>query len=154
MMKLTLIRSVRTWRLRSLGLVACLLIGCGGGDDFATAPVSGTVTMNGQPVTGGTITFVPLGEGEAEVTGKPASGAIQKDGSFTLSTYEEGDGAVIGKHRVMYAPPPPVATAVPEGGHGAPSPPSPYAGAFPVKPQVEVTSGENQFDIKISKSRS
>jgi hypothetical protein len=35
-----------------------------------------------------------------------ARGEIRKDGSFTMSTYKEGDGVVPGAYRIMVVPPP------------------------------------------------
>ena len=58
-----------------------------------TAPVQGTVIYNGKPLPYGTVSFQP----EA---GLPAIGTIQSDGSFTLTTYSTGDGAIIGSHKV------------------------------------------------------
>lgn len=80
-------------------------VGCGGGR-HKTAPVSGMVYYDGKPVSGGTITFSPIGEGDADLeSGKAAVGTIGKDGTFVLSTYETDDGAIIGKHRIFYSPP-------------------------------------------------
>jgi hypothetical protein len=36
-----------------------------------------------------------------------ANGTIKDDGSFAVGTFEDGDGAPLGKHRVMITPPPP-----------------------------------------------
>jgi hypothetical protein len=76
--------------------VACEVLavcGCGGDSgQLPTAPVSGTLAYEGKPVAKGTIHFHPK-------VGPPAS-AIVKDGKFTLTTYKDGDGAVVGKHRV------------------------------------------------------
>ena len=78
-----------------------LLTGCGG--KYPVRPTTGKVVANGQPVTSGSVTFVPIGtSGELEA-GKPASGAIKPDGTFTLSTFNRFDGAIVGKHRVEYA---------------------------------------------------
>jgi len=69
--------------------------GCGEKSSFPeTTPVSGKVTYNGQPVTKGTITFQPD-------EGRAATGAIQPDGTYTLSTFAEKDGATPGHHKVM-----------------------------------------------------
>ena len=73
-------------------------IGCGGRDTVSTVPVKGKVTCNGQPVKGGTINFSPAGEGRG------AFGEIQSDGSFELTTYSTGDGAMPGKHSVTLTP--------------------------------------------------
>jgi hypothetical protein len=76
-----------------LGLSAALLPGCGG-SPFRTAPVHGTITYRGQAVATGTITFVP------DRPGPTASGAIQKDGSYELST-DGQTGAIPGDYTVM-----------------------------------------------------
>ena len=57
-------------------------------------PVKGKVTLKGQPLTTGTIRFEP------DDFGRPASGKLQSDGTFVLSTPKEGDGVVPGHHRV------------------------------------------------------
>ena len=67
--------------------------GCGGEPDVLPAvPVSGTLAVEGKPVAKGAIHFHPQ-------KGHTANGIVE-DGKFTLSTYKEGDGAVVGKHRV------------------------------------------------------
>lgn len=76
----------------SLGVLV-LLSGCGESHP-ATAPVSGIITFAGKPVPGGTVMFVP------EPPGAPAYGEIQPDGSYRLSTFSEGDGAILGEHRI------------------------------------------------------
>lgn len=74
-----------------------ILSGCG---DVALAttrstmaPVKGTVTYKGQPLTAGSIAFEPDG-------GREAHGSIGPDGSFSLTTFEADDGALPGTHRV------------------------------------------------------
>lgn len=59
-----------------------------------TVPVKGVVNYKGKPLEGATITFVM--EGDAI----PAYGKTDAEGKFTLKTYDEGDGAVIGLHTV------------------------------------------------------
>lgn len=56
-------------------------------------PVEGRVTYEGKPLEFGTVTFQPP-------QGQPAKGKIQSDGTFTLSTFAPGDGAVVGTHKV------------------------------------------------------
>ncbi len=74
-------------------LMLGLLIGCGGSDHDETAIVTGKVTYQGKPVTKGRIVFYPT-------NGRPAIGAIQSDGTYSLTTFEPGDGALLGNHRV------------------------------------------------------
>ena len=73
---------------------ACLLLsGCGDGRPPMAAPVTGRVLLDGEPLEFGGIMFQPAG-------GHPARGQIGPDGQFSLSTYEQGDGAAIGKHTI------------------------------------------------------
>jgi len=74
-------------------LVLLMSTGCGPGGP-ETAPVSGTVTLDGQPVAGAAVMLVP------ESAGRPAHGVTDSQGKFTLTTFEEGDGALVGKHSV------------------------------------------------------
>lgn len=79
---------------------ALILAGCGGGGEVAnlpeTVPVTGTVIYSGSPIEEGTVTFYPQ-----EVKANPATGVLSAGGKFELSTYERGDGAVPGTHKVV-----------------------------------------------------
>jgi hypothetical protein len=59
------------------------------------------VTCNGKPVVDAALIFSPMvqNEGDRE-SGKAAAASTDADGRFELSTHREGDGALIGKHRV------------------------------------------------------
>jgi hypothetical protein len=63
------------------------------------APVSGKVTQKGKPLTGGEVMFTHSGGPEGEA-GHVATGQIEEDGSYRLTTFNTGDGAVLGKHKV------------------------------------------------------
>ena len=82
-------------KFAQVGLCLVWLVGCSGGDDNKkdTAPVTGVVTSNGKAVEGAMVTFYPD-------EGKLATGTTDKDGKFTLTTYEPNDGAVVGNHKV------------------------------------------------------
>ncbi|TWT75693.1 hypothetical protein Pla123a_32030 [Posidoniimonas polymericola] len=95
-------------RLRWMGPAAIVLtlLGCGQGP--GTAPVSGVVQFDGVPVTQGTVSFYPV------AGGRPATGKLGPGGAFELSTFGNGDGALLGGHKVtisamelINAPPPP-----------------------------------------------
>lgn len=74
-----------------LAIVLLLSAGCNG--DPPTVPVTGTVTYQGKPLPSGTIIFESPGS-------RPATGKIV-DGKITeVTTFEPGDGAPPGKHRV------------------------------------------------------
>lgn len=68
--------------------------GCTRTDGLTLGEVSGTVTADGQPVRYGFVTFQPKGDGP------PAMGTINKDGTYSLTTGEPDDGAVVGEHGV------------------------------------------------------
>jgi hypothetical protein len=83
----------------------CLIFvfsGCGGSNEYETTPVSGVVTCKGKPVGNATVNFTPLPDASraAGQRGRPALGLTDKDGRFTLTTYSDGDGAIVGKHTV------------------------------------------------------
>lgn len=62
------------------------------------AQVKGVVIdHDDRPVAGATVTFIPQGGG------RPASGVTDEAGRFALSTFEPGDGALVGTHGVAIA---------------------------------------------------
>jgi hypothetical protein len=78
-------------------LCAAGLTGCGASTPDVY-PVSGSVTLDGQPLEGCTILFRPA-------QGSLATGVINGDGRFQLTTPGLGAGAVAGLHAVALAPP-------------------------------------------------
>jgi hypothetical protein len=94
--------AVNRWRALALTLGvagATVILGCG--DDSGLArryKVTGMVTYKGQPVRKGTIAFEPANPPLGE--GRHASGFIE-NGSYTLTTAIEGDGALPGDYNVM-----------------------------------------------------
>jgi len=79
--------------------VTVVILGCG--DDSGLAQrykVSGTVKYKGAPVKKGTIAFEPVKPPLPE--GRHASGFIE-NGSYTLTTANEGDGALPGEYNVV-----------------------------------------------------
>ncbi len=87
---------MRSWRhwlsALSLWIVFGPLAGCGDNRP-ARAPVEGRITVGGQPLASGRIMFWPD-------EGVPARGQIGPDGVYRLSTFGDGDGAVLGRHVV------------------------------------------------------
>lgn len=83
--------------LFALGMLS-LSAGCGSGDRVEVYPTKGVVMFNGEPMMGGgAISFVPLDN----QMGKAAGGMIDKEGKFTMSTYDPDDGSMAGKFRVI-----------------------------------------------------
>jgi hypothetical protein len=75
------------------------VVGCGG-SPYELAPAGGVVTVDGKPYTGGKVMFAPVAKGEDGKAGRAAFGRVGPDGRFALSSYAEGDGAVVGEHVV------------------------------------------------------
>ncbi len=78
-------------------LVVLLLLvavaGCGEKNP-PTGKVTGKVTLDGKPVEGAVVTFTPEGGGN------PAVGRTKADGTFSLTTFEPDDGALLGPHKI------------------------------------------------------
>ena len=88
------------------GTLTCVVVGCGGS---AVHPVKGTVIYtDGSPATdleNYVVTFESVDQqATSDQPGVSASGTVQADGTFSLSTYETDDGVVPGKHRVALSP--------------------------------------------------
>lgn len=69
-------------------------VGCGGG--AKTAKVEGILTLDGKPVPGATVIFMPVAQG-----GRSASGRVDEDGKFRLTTFSTDDGALPGEYKVV-----------------------------------------------------
>lgn len=128
------------------------LSGCSGNP--STAKVTGKVTYDGGPVTSGSVTFAPVSGTE----GKPATGVVQSDGSYALSTYAEGDGAVVGSHRVTYVAgggdsveeePAPEGDDAGEHDEDEPATAVPFSGLVPKQTQVTVEAGGSEINIEL-----
>jgi hypothetical protein len=83
-------RLPRTIYAAGILLVAVAASGCG----TKTVKVEGTVTLDGQPVPGAMVIFYP------EDGGPQANALTDADGAFRLTTFNTGDGAMPGSHKV------------------------------------------------------
>ena len=92
---------MRIRRLSILIASAALLLGAaagcgaGAGTPPSLLPVKGKVTYKGQPLTRGVVYFEPNGYG------RTASGKLESDGTFVLSTLKHADGVVAGLQKVF-----------------------------------------------------
>lgn len=87
------LRAVSLGLFLLLGASCITFSGCGDGRP-KRVPVSGQVLIDGKPLTWGFVRLLPE-------NGRPATGEIGPDGRFTLTTFEDGDGAVLGTHDVI-----------------------------------------------------
>lgn len=81
-------------------LAVCLTgIGCGDGWRAKTYPAAGRLTINGVAPEGARVHLHSVGQKVDQRNSSPW-GIVQKDGTYTLSTYEKGDGAPPGEYKV------------------------------------------------------
>jgi hypothetical protein len=90
---------MRVTPLVAVALGLATIVGCGGAP-YDLAPAGGVVTVDGKPYPGGKVMFAPVAKGDDGKAGRAAFGRIGPDGRFILSSYAEGDGAVVGEHVV------------------------------------------------------
>jgi hypothetical protein len=77
-------------------ITTLLLAGCGGSK---TSPVEGLVLLDGKPLVGASIQFVPQGKG------RDATGETDKNGEFAMSTFQPRDGVLPGPYKVVISQP-------------------------------------------------
>lgn len=93
---IAVIRFSSTYGRGFVGVALLLLIisGCSGRQRPERVKVSGRVLLDGQPLETGTIQVLPE-------NARPSYGVLGPDGRFVLSCFDDADGCVIGKHRVV-----------------------------------------------------
>lgn len=83
--------------LLSVVLGCLLMAGCGGSDAARRVAVEGAVTLDGKPLDGVTIRFVPKRSGQG-------AAAVVVDGQFQLDATA---GPTAGEHLIVFSPPTP-----------------------------------------------
>lgn len=128
-----------------LGIVAAglmlAMVGCGGNP----ASVSGVVTLDGQSLDRGKVSFTPVSGG------LKAIGVIQADGSYVLSTNRES-GLQIGEYLVTVTA---LEPSVPDPNGGPPRPgkhitPRHYSNVNKSGLRFSVEKGSNSIDLELS----
>ena len=86
----------RVWRTVACAVVALVISGCSSNPASypEVAIVVGTVTLDGKPLEGATITFAPN-------SGRSSSGVTDSSGRYSLNYTGLIRGAMLGSHRVM-----------------------------------------------------
>jgi hypothetical protein len=134
-----------------VGLMVLLgIVGCGGGSDFTPtlAPVTGTITVDGAPAEGLTVTFEPqidnANSKQKSIVGKSSVGTTDATGKYELSYSGGGKGAIVGKHLVRVAS---------VESQGADAPPAKFKIPATYNEQSgrieDVKEGPNTFDLDI-----
>jgi 3',5'-cyclic AMP phosphodiesterase CpdA len=103
---------------------------------LATHPAGGSVYFEGSPLAGAVVT---LSAGKAK-KGEKATGIVQADGSFKLSTYKAFDGAPVGEYVVTVS-----------AGKSGMSMPSKYASAAKSELKTTIQAGKNEIMLELKK---
>ena len=99
------------WAVVLLCAIA-LFTGCGDSAGYQLAPVSGVVTLDGQPAPYTQIIFQPKGSADNLAPGPGSTAYCDDQGRFELETVRGEPGAVVGLHAVqIYAHGPPKPTS-------------------------------------------
>lgn len=99
-------KEIGSFVINVIALLALTLVGCGKGVEMA--PVRGVVNVDGQPVVGAGVTFIPVDGG------RPAWATTDEAGRFELSSKDPGDGARVGEYVVTVAEAPFPVSSEPE----------------------------------------
>lgn len=141
-------RFITSSAIHLVTLSLCLLAaGCGRGHP-ETAVVRGKVSYKDKAVPNGTITFIPK-------AGASATGEIRPDGTYTLTTFRQGDGALLGEHTVIIVAMQDMTLRLPEERNPLPPPiiPDKYTNIATTDLRAEVKPGENVIDFKLEGDR-
>ena len=80
--------------VKLFSVVLCIAVaGCGGPEGPVLVPVSGTVLLDGEPVSGALVRFVPA-------SGPSSGGETNEKGEFTLIGPGNRPGTIVGTHTV------------------------------------------------------
>lgn len=115
-------------------IAMAIVVGCGE-SRTNIGRVEGIVRLDGKPLTGGKIQFLPT-------AGRSAIAEIQSDGTFTLGTYGNSDGALIGTHKVAVI-------AYEPGPAGRPDPAKPRAPLKPLVPERYLAAGTSGLTYEV-----
>jgi hypothetical protein len=120
-------------------------LGAGCKPSVTLAPVSGKVTMDGQPVTAGQVSLIPMDD---KTLKDLCTGSIE-NGEYKIFT-GGSEGAPLGKYKVTVTP-----SMVPTG--GAKSPSMPFnrkfseANSTPLTIEVVSSPAAGAYDLKLTK---
>ncbi|MEW4564905.1 hypothetical protein AB1K70_20435 [Bremerella sp. JC770] len=132
----------RLLRLAMVALFVLPLFGCEA--SVPTHPVTGTVMLGDGSLAGGGIIKFRTTSPDGETI--KAHGLIQPDGSFRLTTFQEGDGALEGEHQAILFTP---AISDGESTVAVPSFPKRYRKYETSGLTFHVIPGENDFQIQL-----
>ncbi len=95
-------------------LTTLMFVGCGAQREYELAPVSGKVTLDGQPLGSAVVNFQPKTSGDKKL-GPGSVGRTNENGEYQLVTITDEPGAWVGSHKVKiysYSPETPTSSDV------------------------------------------
>ena len=111
---------------------------------LSKARVSGLITVDSRPVSGGSVVLAPVAEGQQKIPGKPSAANVAEDGTFFLEI-EPGSQGLAKRFWVRFSPPALPPMSVEEAMKAVP----PYLGLIPKEGQVEIAPGTNRIDVTL-----
>jgi hypothetical protein len=117
------------------------LVGCLGSNRPKTVPITGRVTINGQPPgEAGKLYFTPTQAAEG-YNMRPANGAFDAEGVYRVMSWKVDDGLVPGHYTVSLVPYDPKTTKIPARYH--------QSGTTDLELDVPVDQDEIKYDIDV-----
>ena len=131
--------------------VLVVLAGCGAEEEIRPdlSPAAGSLMINGEPAAGAMLVFDPADGKEFDARGTRPRATVQEDGTFEVTTYQQGDGAPAGDYQVavLWFENPDASNPWDKLGNQ-------YANPKKTDIRVTVREGENQWEpIKIENAR-
>jgi hypothetical protein len=124
--------------------LAAFVLGCGGPEPpEAVHAVNGQVTYRGKPAVGAIVVFHKVGADPS--SGQP-SGKVQDDGTFSLTSYQPGDGAAEGEYRVTISWREAIGGSLSDPDYGPEKLPKKYQSPDTSGLTVNVVSGTNDLE--------
>jgi hypothetical protein len=143
-------------RLLTCALLAVLLaLGCGRGSSSGLVPVTGTVTLDGQPLAGATVGFLPQGDlkGGGGGGGTDAAGKYQVLSSGSQKGLLPGRYKVTISRRLMPDGKPPTTDLMPGVPPGQETLPPQYSDLDKTTLSANVTAGSGPIDFALKSGR-
>jgi hypothetical protein len=134
-----------------MAVIAAWSVGCGTGPYEELLPARGTITLDGSPLDGATVAFIPAKSTQMQ----PSYGYTDTDGKFELKTPEGFEGVSPGEYRIVISKiVMPDGTAVPPGSQtggaeGNESVPLPHSDPRATENIAVVVDGSEVFRVDI-----
>ncbi len=128
-------------RMAALAVGVAALVGCGGNGRPKTVPISGRVTIDGQPPGESGKLFFTCTQPAEGYANRPASGSFDVDGNYRVMSWEPDDGLVPGHYTVNLMPADMSATKIPTKYH--------QSGTSGLEVDVPIDDGPITFDIPV-----